>query len=209
MGRGRCARVPLAFAGGCAARNRTGSPPRHRRRAARIDARGGIGPPRRALPEACRPNEDRSPATCSEDVSDAEDAVQETFLKVFRGAASFRARRALLDLGVPHPPQHLLRPGRTRRRRPEGGGRCDASRARFDLPAGERSPAPPGARGLGHAASRAAPDRVSAVGRRGSDAPEIGEILGVPEATSRTLLFEARRELQCLLWRGRSREARA
>jgi DNA-directed RNA polymerase specialized sigma24 family protein len=36
---------------------------------------------------------------------------------------------------------------------------------------------------------------------------EIGEILGITEAASRSLLFEARRELQRMLWSGR--EARA
>jgi RNA polymerase sigma-70 factor (ECF subfamily) len=30
---------------------------------------------------------------------------------------------------------------------------------------------------------------------------EVGDILGVPEGTSKTLLFEARRELQRRLWK--------
>ncbi len=30
---------------------------------------------------------------------------------------------------------------------------------------------------------------------------EVGDILGVPEGTSKTLLFEARRQLQSRLWK--------
>ena len=143
-------------------------------------------------------------------VSDAEDAVQETFLKVIRGAASFRGSarfstwvyRILLNA--------CYDAGRRRRRRPEGGEAVDASGARLDLPA-------PGG---DHRLRLELEDSVARLPERpravfllsaveGFTHPEIGEILGIPEGTSRALLFEARRELQRLLWPGRSREARA
>jgi RNA polymerase sigma-70 factor (ECF subfamily) len=133
--------------------------------------------------------------------SDAEDAVQETFLKVFRGAAAFRGGaqfstwiyRILLNA--------CLDARRRRRRRPED----DASDARLDLP----SPAGD------HRLRLELEDSVSRLPERprtvfllaaveGFTHPEIGEILGIPEGTSRTLLFEARRELQRLLWPGRA-----
>ena len=42
-------------------------------------------------------------------VSDAEDAVQETFLKIHRAATRLHRRGVVQHLDVPHPHQHLLR----------------------------------------------------------------------------------------------------
>jgi RNA polymerase sigma-70 factor (ECF subfamily) len=140
--------------------------------------------------------------------SDAEDAVQETFLKVFRGAAAFRgtARFSTWIYRILLNACHDAR--RRRRRRPEGEDIREDSSARLDLPApGHDHPL---RLELEDSVARL-PERVrnvfllSAV--EGFTHPEIGEILGIPEGTSRTLLFEARRELQRLLWPGRRPEA--
>jgi RNA polymerase sigma-70 factor (ECF subfamily) len=141
-------------------------------------------------------------------VSDAEDAVQETFLKVFRGAAAFRgtARFTTWVYRILLNACHDAR--RRRRRRPEGDDLREDSSARLDLPAP----------GQDHRLRLELEDSVARLPERtrtvfllsaveGFTHPEIGEILGIPEATSRTLLFEARRELQRLLWPGRSPEA--
>jgi len=141
-------------------------------------------------------------------VSDAEDAVQESFLKVYRGAATFRggARfstwiyRILLNT--------CYDSMRRRRRRPEGEDPADSSDARLDLPAA----------GSDHPLRLELEDSLSRLPERprtvfllsaveGFTHRELGEVLGIPKATSRTLLFEARRELQRLLWTGRVREA--
>jgi RNA polymerase sigma-70 factor, ECF subfamily len=142
--------------------------------------------------------------------SDAEDAVQESFLKIYRGAASFRGGsrlstwiyRILLNTCY-----DLMR---RRQRRPEGSTPSDASDARLDLPA--VGPDHPLRLELEDSVSRL-PERPRAVfllaAVEGLSHAEIGEILGISEATSRTLLFEARRQLQRLLWTGGARQARA
>jgi RNA polymerase sigma-70 factor (ECF subfamily) len=136
-------------------------------------------------------------------VSDAEDAIQETFLKVCRGAAAFRGKSALSTwiYRILLNTCHDLR--RRRQRRPEGS----SSEARLDLPSG--GPDHPLRLELEDSVARL-PDRprtvflMSAV--EGFTHAEIAGILGIPEATSRTLLFEARRRLQSLLWSGRARQ---
>jgi RNA polymerase sigma-70 factor (ECF subfamily) len=143
-------------------------------------------------------------------VSDAEDAVQDTFLKVFRGASAFRGtarfstwvHRILLNA--------CYDAGRRRKRRPEGTEAPESADARLDLPA-------PGA---DHPLRLELEDSVARLPERprtvfllsaveGFTHSEIGEILGVPEGTSRALLFEARRQLQRLLWTGSPPEARS
>lgn len=139
-------------------------------------------------------------------VGDAEDVVQETFLKVHRGAAAFRggARfstwvyRILLNACY-----DVLR---RRRRRAE----AELPGADWDLPAA----------GGDHPLRLVLEDAVARLDERpraaflmsaveGFRHKEIGEILGITEAASRALLFEARRELQRMLWSGRTPEARA
>ena len=139
-------------------------------------------------------------------VADAEDVVQETFLKVHRGAAAFRggARfstwvyRILLNA--------CYDVMRRRRRRPE----AELPGAGWDLPA----------EGGDHPLRLVLEDAVARLDERpraaflmsaveGFRHKEIGEILGITEAASRALLFEARRELQRMLWSGRTPEARA
>jgi RNA polymerase sigma-70 factor (ECF subfamily) len=143
-------------------------------------------------------------------VSDAEDAVQECFLKVYRGAGAFRGRSSFstwlyrILLNTCHDSM------RRRRRRPEGESPADASDARLDLPAS----------GSDHPLRLELEDSLARLPERprtvfllaaveGFTHREIGEVLGIPEGASRTLLFEARRELQRLLWTGRAREAGA
>jgi RNA polymerase sigma-70 factor (ECF subfamily) len=140
---------------------------------------------------------------------DAEDAVQESFLKVYRGAASFRGGARFSTWIYRILVNTCYDQVRRRRRRPEGT-LTDVTDARFEPP----SP------GSDHPLRLALEQSLARVPERprtvfllsaveGFTHREIGEILGVPEATSRTLLFEARRELQRLLQDGRTDEARA
>ena len=134
--------------------------------------------------------------------SDAEDVVQDCFLKVFRGAAAFRGGARFSTWIYRILVNTCYDAMRRRSRRPAEGvaeGGEDVGLAgtvpaidhplRLDL---ERSVArlPEKARTV---------FLLSAV--EGFAHGEIGEILGIPEATSRTLLFEARRTLQRGLWR--------
>ena len=135
-------------------------------------------------------------------VPDAEDAVQDCFVKVFRGAAAFRGKarfstwiyRILVNTCYdalrrrrrsPEPPGETpveADPGRLRAPEPDHPLRLELERSVARLPEKPRTVFLLAAvEGFSHA--------------------EVGEILGVPEATSRTLLFEARRLLQRSLGR--------
>lgn len=131
--------------------------------------------------------------------ADAEDAVQEAFLKIYRAARGFRGQSAFTTWVyrvLVNTCYDLMRRGR---RRPE-------------MVASDAVELPP-ARGADH------PLRLSleqCLGRlrprhrsvfllfevEGFSHREIGEILDVPEGTSKTLLFTAKRELQGMLWTG-------
>ena len=140
-------------------------------------------------------------------VSDAEDAVQETFLKVYRGAAAFRGGASFSTWMYRILLNTCYDSIRRRSRRREAPAAADPSSATLD---------PPGAR----EDSSLRLELEDSVGRlpekprsvfllhavEGFTHREIGEILGVAEGTSRMLLFEAKRELQRLLWKGRPRE---
>ncbi len=133
--------------------------------------------------------------------SDAEDAVQEAFLKVYRGAASFRGRAALstwIYRILVNTCYDLLR---RRRRRSE-----DALDA---FPGDDKTALP--ARSGDHRLRLAIEQGVSRLRPRqrevfilsaveGFSHREIAEVLDIPEGTSRTLLFEAKRRLQTILW---------
>ncbi len=88
--------------------------------------------------------------------ADAEDAVQETFLKVYRGVRDFKGGAAVSTWAFRILLNTCYDAMRRRRRHPE------------DAASGDR---------------------------------EAGEVLDVPEATSRTLLFSARRRLKHALAR--------
>ena len=133
--------------------------------------------------------------------SDAEDAVQETFLKVYRGAASFRGTAALSTWIYRILVNTCYDVLRRRKRRAE-----DALEPSTESPGG-RLPAPAGDHPLRIAIEQSltklAPRQrtvflLSAV--EGFSHREIAQVLDVSEGASRTLLFEAKRRLQELLW---------
>jgi RNA polymerase sigma-70 factor (ECF subfamily) len=130
-------------------------------------------------------------------VADAEDAVQEAFLKVYRAARSFRGRssfstwvyRVLVNTCY-----DVMRRGK---RRPKS------------VPTEENDFAP--ARGADHPLRLSLEQCLARLRPRhrsvfllfeveGFSHREIGEILEVAEGTSKTLLFAAKRELQGMLW---------
>ena len=141
-------------------------------------------------------------------VSDAEDAVQESFLKVYRGAAAFRGASRLstwLYRVLLNTCYDVLR---RRLRRPETP---PPARGQEAVPAlGDDHPL---RLDLEAAVARLAPRRRMAFllfEVEGFTHREVAEILGVPEGNSRVLLHEAKRELQRLLSGTRpTREARA
>ncbi|MCA1580658.1 MAG: RNA polymerase sigma factor [Acidobacteria bacterium] len=134
--------------------------------------------------------------------TDAEDAVQEAFLKIYRGAASFRGSAALstwIYRILVNTCYDLLR---RRKRHPE-----DPIEAPSGAGDGSALPAPAGDHPLRMAIeqslSKLAPRQrtvflLSAV--EGFSHREIAGVLDVSEGASRTLLFEAKRRLQDLLW---------
>jgi RNA polymerase sigma-70 factor (ECF subfamily) len=140
--------------------------------------------------------------------TDAEDAVQETFLKVYRGAASFRGSAALSTWIYRILVNTCYDALRRRRRRAEDslepGSPSESDSAAASAPA---IPAPSGDHPLRLAIEQSlgklAPRQrtvflLSAV--EGFSHREIAQVLDVSEGASRTLLFEAKRRLQELLW---------
>ncbi|HXM76635.1 MAG TPA: RNA polymerase sigma factor [Thermoanaerobaculia bacterium] len=136
--------------------------------------------------------------------ADAEDAVQETFLKVYRGAASFRGSSSLMTWIYRILVNTCYDALRKRQRHPEDALESGA-------PGGE-GPALAATVGdhplrlaIEQSLSRLAPRQravflLSAV--EGFSHREIAAVLDVSEGASRTLLFEAKRRLQDLLWSG-------
>lgn len=128
--------------------------------------------------------------------ADAEDAVQETFLKVYRGAKDLKGSAAVSTWAYRILLNTCYDTLRRRRRRPE------------DL-AGETLDRRPGA-GADHPLRLALEKAVAELPERertvfllveveGLSHREAGEVLDVPEATSRTLLFAARGRLKRVL----------
>jgi RNA polymerase sigma-70 factor (ECF subfamily) len=125
--------------------------------------------------------------------SDAEDAVQETFLKVYRGARDFKGDAAISTWAFRILLNTCYDTLRRRRRRPE-----DQDAAALDLRPTASADHP-----LRLALERAVanlPDRERTafllVEVEGFSHREAGQVLEVPEATSRTLLFSARNRLK-------------
>jgi len=136
--------------------------------------------------------------------SEAEDAVQETFLKIYRAAPSFRGAARISTWAYRVLVNTCYDWLRRRSRRPESPAPSETSAPDFGLSAPE-SDHP---LRVDLAASLAAldPKRRAAFVLfevEGFSHREVGDILGVPEGASRSLVFEARRELQRRLWRGR------
>jgi RNA polymerase sigma-70 factor (ECF subfamily) len=141
--------------------------------------------------------------------TDAEDAVQETFLKVYRGAASFRGSAALSTWIYRILVNTCYDVLRRRKRRAEEALQ----------PVGGTGPAQAVASGASgssgasgdHALRLAIEQSLSTLAPRqrtvfllsaveGFSHKEIAQVLDVSEGASRTLLFEAKRRLQELLW---------
>lgn len=124
--------------------------------------------------------------------ADAEDAVQEAFLKVFRGARGFRGGAAASTWAIRILLNTCTDALRGRRRRPEDPvenlDRRPAAAADHPLRLSLEK------------AVRNLPERERAafllVEVEGLSHREAGEVLEVPEATSRTLLFAARNRLK-------------
>jgi RNA polymerase sigma-70 factor (ECF subfamily) len=133
-------------------------------------------------------------------VADAEDAVQEAFLRAYRSAASFKGDSALstwihrIVVNVCHD-QH-----RRRSVRPEGRtvDLDDAALPRFEASAHDH----PLRLALEQCLDRLEPrqrDVFVLFEVEGFTHREIGGVLGMPEGTSKALLFEARRSLRKVL----------
>jgi len=145
--------------------------------------------------------------------TDAEDAVQETFLKVYRGAASFRGSAALSTWIYRILVNTCYDVLRRRKRRAEealepGGPSAGASSA---LEAHRVAAASAVVASGDHPLRLAIEQSLSLLAPRqrtvfllsaveGFSHREIAQVLDVTEGASRTLLFEAKRKLQELLW---------
>ncbi|HEY3128949.1 MAG TPA: RNA polymerase sigma factor [Acidobacteriota bacterium] len=138
--------------------------------------------------------------------SDAEDAVQESFLKVYRNVGRFRSQsafstwiyRILLNVCYDLRRKRQRRqetPGPDFSERPVGSSDCADQPLRLTLENGLSRLNP---------RSRAVFLLFEVEGFKHS---EIAQILEIPEGTSKSLLFEAKRELRKLLFNSR-REGR-
>ena len=130
---------------------------------------------------------------------DAEDAVQEAFLKIYRGAKTFRGGAAFSTWTYRVLVNTCYDALRRRRSRPVASSLDEAGDAGRGVPA-----APPGA---DHPLRLALEKAVAHLKPRhravfllfaveGFTHGEIGRILGIPEGTSKTFLFEAKKKLQ-------------
>jgi RNA polymerase sigma-70 factor (ECF subfamily) len=139
------------------------------------------------------------------DVAQAEDAVQETFLKIYRAAESYRGQAAFSTWVYRILVNTCLDARRKRRREP------DASELGELAEAGVQPAAPGGNHPLRLMLERS----VAQLGARqrmvfllyeveGFRHQEIAEILGVTVAVSKNTLFEAKRELRRMLRPGAS-----
>lgn len=140
----------------------------------------------------------------------AEDLAQETFVKAFRSLAAFDATRRLSAWIFRI--AHNTAVDAMRRRRPVTVALSDPSAP--DHPGAVEAAAPPSAdpverealrRALDSAIGLLKPDQREAVALRydeGLAFEEIGQILGIPEATARSHVHRARKELMRLLSAG-------
>jgi RNA polymerase sigma-70 factor (ECF subfamily) len=132
------------------------------------------------------------------DPADAEDAVQDSFVKIYRGAASFRGGSRFSTWAYRVLVNSCYDMLRKRRRRPEPAEGAEASR--LTAPATDH----PLRLSLEACLKGLQPKRRAVFllfEVEGFTHREVGDILGLPEATSRTLLFEAKRDLQRSLWK--------
>jgi RNA polymerase sigma-70 factor (ECF subfamily) len=139
-------------------------------------------------------------------VGDAEDAVQEAFLKIFRGAKTFRGGAAFSTWTYRILVNTCYDALRRRKSRPVAGP-LDAAGAQVAVAADPVADHPLRL-ALEKAVARLNP-RHRAVfflfAVEGFTHGEIARILGIPEGTSKTFLFEAKKKLQ--RWLGARPEA--
>ena len=128
--------------------------------------------------------------------ADAEDAVQESFLKIYRGAKTFRGGAAFstwVYRVVVNTCYDFLR---RRKARPAGASADESNREILPpAPAGDH----PLRLALEKSVARLAPKHRAVFvlfAVEGFSHGEIGRILGIPEGTSKTFLFDARKKLQ-------------
>lgn len=139
-------------------------------------------------------------------VTDAEDAVQEAFLKIYRSAGTFRGGSSFSTWAYRVLVNACYDLMRKRRRRQEVDDIVSV-----ELP---RTPAVdhPLRVALEQCLARLDPRRRAAFllfEVEGFTHKEVGEILDVPEGTSKNLLFTAKRELQGMLWKSQAASASA
>jgi RNA polymerase sigma-70 factor (ECF subfamily) len=135
------------------------------------------------------------------DPAQAEDLAQEAFVKAFRNLAAFDTTRRLSSwlLRIAH---NTAVDALRRRRLPVVPLEPDATRREADEPAAPTSPDPIEREALAAALTSAMaqlrPDQRAAVALRYDEElpfDEIGRILGIPEATARSHVHRARKEL--------------
>lgn len=130
-------------------------------------------------------------------VADAEDAVQESFLKIFRGAKTFRGGAAFSTWIYRITVNTCYDVLRRRKSRPSGSS-LEAEDGRQVL-AGPPGSDHPLRLALEKSVARLEP-RHRAVFLlfevEGFTHGEIAQILGIPEGTSKTFLFDAKKKLQ-------------
>ena len=130
---------------------------------------------------------------------DAEDAVQEAFLKIYRGAKAFRGGAAFSTWTYRVLVNTCYDALRRRRSRPVAASLDAAEEAGRPTPAAPPVADHPLRLALEKAVSHLKP-RHRAVfllfAVEGFTHGEIGRILGIPEGTSKTFLFEAKKKLQ-------------
>ncbi|MEP6800612.1 MAG: RNA polymerase sigma factor [Acidobacteriota bacterium] len=134
--------------------------------------------------------------------SEAEDAVQEAFLKIYRGAASFRGSATISTWVYRILVNTCYDQLRKRRRHPEDPLDASGGEGEGTLPPASASDHPLRL-AIEQSLSRLAPRQKTVFllfAVEGFSHREIAGVLDVSEGASRALLFEAKRRLQDLLW---------
>lgn len=139
------------------------------------------------------------------DMALAEDLAQDTFIKAFRGLSGFDTTRRLSSwlFRIAHNTAiDALRRARPR----QAAGQPDSLNGTPEEPAAPAAPDPVEREALGRAIETAMeglrPEFRAAITLRydeGLSFEEVGQVLGIPEATARSHVFRARRELSRLL----------
>jgi RNA polymerase sigma-70 factor (ECF subfamily) len=128
---------------------------------------------------------------------DAEDAVQEAFLKIYRGAKTFRGGAAFSTWVYRVVVNACYDALRRRRTRPAGAPLQGDDEREIPLPVPASDH--PLRLALEKSVARLAPKHRAVFllfEVEGFSHGEIGRILGIPEGTSKTFLFEAKKRLQ-------------